>query len=93
MTVLYEGRQIFFGRVSDAKRFFVDMGFVCPQRQTTSDFLTSLTNLDERIIRRGFERLVPQTPDDFVKAWKNSGVYRRLIRNIDVYDSRFPIGG
>jgi ABC-type multidrug transport system ATPase subunit len=40
VTILYEGRQIYFGRVGDAKKFFVDMGFECPDRQTTADFLT-----------------------------------------------------
>lgn len=46
VTVLYEGRQIYFGRIHDAKKFFIDMGFECPDRQTTADFLTvSLSNI------------------------------------------------
>lgn len=39
--VLYEGREIYFGSCRDAKAYFEDMGWECPQRQTTGDFLTS----------------------------------------------------
>ncbi|KAB8294208.1 hypothetical protein EYC80_009642 [Monilinia laxa] len=51
VTVLYEGRQIYFGPVNEAKEFFIDMGFLCAPYQTTADFLTSLTNPDERLIQ------------------------------------------
>lgn len=66
VTVLYEGRQIYFGPCNDAKAFFVDMGFDCPERQTIPDFLTSLTSVNERKARPGFEHKVPTTPDEFV---------------------------
>lgn len=69
------------------------MGFICPERQTTSDFLTSLSNPEERIVREGFEHLVPQTPGDFAKVWKNSGEYRRLIRSVEAYSAGFPLDG
>ena len=48
------------------------MGYECPQRQTTADFLTSLTNPAERIVRQGFEGKVPQTPQEFYEYWKKS---------------------
>ncbi|KAL4917894.1 ABC-2 type transporter-domain-containing protein [Aspergillus aurantiobrunneus] len=93
VTVLYEGRQIYFGRTDEAKQFFVDMGFECPERQTTADFLTSLTSPAERIVRKGFEGRVPQTPDEFVAAWKNSAAYAQLLRDIELYNQEFPLGG
>ena len=34
-VVLYEGRQIFFGRADAAKQYFINLGFECPPRQTT----------------------------------------------------------
>ncbi|KAK0441238.1 ABC-2 type transporter-domain-containing protein [Desarmillaria tabescens] len=92
-VVLYEGRQIYFGRTDDAKRFFVDMGFHCPERQTTADFLTSLTNPAERKIRPGFESKVPRTPDEFARAWKESAERKLLLEDIDQFDGEFPIGG
>ncbi|KAL4909703.1 hypothetical protein BDW74DRAFT_143551 [Aspergillus multicolor] len=93
VTVLYEGRQIYFGRTDEAKQFFVDMGFECPERQTTADFLTSLTSPAERIVRKGFEGRVPQTPDQFAAAWKNSNAHARLMREIEEYNQEFPLGG
>ncbi|KAF9022747.1 ABC transporter protein [Hymenopellis radicata] len=92
-VVLYEGRQIYFGPVNEAKKFFVDMGFECPPRQTTADFLTSLTSPAERQIRPGFEAKVPRTPDEFAKAWKESEDRKRLLQQIDDFDRDFPVGG
>ena len=43
-TVLYEGRQIYFGPASQAKQYFVNLGFECPKNQTDPDFLTSMTS-------------------------------------------------
>jgi|SRR5579862_6056277 len=43
VTVLYEGRQIYFGRVENAKQYFLDQGWQCMDRQTTADFLTAVT--------------------------------------------------
>ncbi|PQE33697.1 ABC transporter protein [Rutstroemia sp. NJR-2017a WRK4] len=51
VTLLYEGRQIYFGPCDEAKSFFTDLGFICEERQTTADFLMSLTNPDERLIK------------------------------------------
>jgi ABC-type multidrug transport system ATPase subunit len=43
VTVLYEGRQIYFGRARNAKQYFIDQGWECMKRQTTADFLTAVT--------------------------------------------------
>ncbi|KAJ6109092.1 ABC multidrug transporter C [Penicillium sp. IBT 16267x] len=93
VTVLYEGRQIYFGRTNEAKNFFVNMGYECPERQTDADFLTSLTSPHERVVRPGFENAVPRTPDEFAAAWKNSKEYRSLIKEIEEYDQSYPLGG
>lgn len=93
VTVLYEGRQIYFGRTDEAKEFFTDMGFDCPERQTTADFLTSLTSPSERIVKPGFEHRVPRTPDEFAAAWKNSREYKQLMKEIEEYDQAYPLGG
>ncbi|KAL8951290.1 MAG: hypothetical protein Q9222_002728 [Ikaeria aurantiellina] len=93
VAVLYEGRQIYFGNIEAAKLFFINLGFDCLPRQTTADFLTSLTNPAERIVRRGFESKTPYTPDDFAAIWQASEDRRRLVREIDEFDSQFPIGG
>ncbi|SCO92613.1 probable ABC1 transport protein [Fusarium oxysporum] len=92
-TVLYEGRQIFFGRADTAKQYFIDLGFECPARQTTPDFLTSMTAPNERVVRPGFEGKAPRTPDEFAAAWRNSASYKALQAEIEEYKSAHLIGG
>jgi ATP-binding cassette subfamily G (WHITE) protein 2 (PDR) len=91
--VLYEGRQIYFGRCTDAKEYFVRLGFDCPSRQTTADFLTSMTSALERVVRKGFENRVPRTPDDFALMWKNSPERAALVKEVDDYNNQYEIGG
>ena len=91
--VLHEGRQIFFGTTSHAKTYFTNLGFDCPERQTTADFLTSMTSAAERKVRSGFENKVPRTPDEFAEAWKKSKEHEELIKEIEEYDREHPVGG
>ena len=85
VVVLYEGHQIFFGKANKAKEYFIRMGYDCPQRQTTADFLTSLTNPSERRALPGYENKVPRTPEEFEAYWKRSPEYTMLINEIDSY--------
>jgi ABC-type multidrug transport system ATPase subunit len=93
VAVLYEGRQIYFGDIDAAKTFFVNLGFESPLRQTTADFLTSLTNPAERVVRKGFEGTTPYTPDEFAAAWQKSEDRARLLQEIEEFDSQYLIGG
>ncbi|KAF4122746.1 ABC-type branched-chain amino acid transport system, ATPase component [Geosmithia morbida] len=92
-VVLYEGRQIFFGRADEARQYFINLGFECPARQTTPDFLTSMTSSLERIVRPGFEGRAPRTPDEFARAWKESAEYKALQAEIEEYKQSHPING
>ncbi|PMD28823.1 hypothetical protein L207DRAFT_266106 [Hyaloscypha variabilis F] len=91
--ILYEGRQIFFGRADAAKQYFVDLGFECLEQQTTPDFLTSMTSPQERVVRAGFQNMVPRTSDEFAAAWKNSAAYKALQAEIAEYKITHPING
>ena len=91
--VLYEGREIYFGKASKAKDYFERMGWYCPSRQTTGDFLTSVTNPAERQTREGFNGKTPRTPDDFEKYWKNSPEYKELHQEIDEHTSNLAGSG
>ncbi|KAH7116250.1 ABC-2 type transporter [Dendryphion nanum] len=90
-TVLYEGRQIFFGPADQAKTFFERQGWYCPPRQTTGDFLTSVTNPQERKAREGMENRVPRTPDDFERYWRESPEYKALRQEIKEYEQEYPV--
>lgn len=93
VLVLYEGRQIFFGKTVDARRYFIDMGFECPHRQTDADFLTSMTSPQERVVREEFKDRVPRSPDEFAQRWKASANYRQLMHELDDYDQKYAVGG
>lgn len=82
VIVLYEGREIFFGSTLRAKAYFEEMGWHCPSRQTTGDFLTSLTNPSERQAKPGFEKMVPRTAEEFEKYWRNSPDFEQLMSDI-----------
>ncbi|SGZ48672.1 CIC11C00000003493 [Sungouiella intermedia] len=87
VILLYEGYQIYSGSATDAKRYFVDMGWECPARQTTADFLTSLTNPEQRNPQKGYENKVPRTPEEFYSRWRNSEERQALLKRIDAYIS------
>ncbi|KAJ6571794.1 putative ABC transporter [Mycena capillaripes] len=93
VIVLYEGRQIYFGSTDAAKEFWTSRGFLCAPRQTTGDFLTSLTNPAERIITPGFESRVPRTSEEFAHVWKESHEYQTLLKEIAAYNAEYPLGG
>ncbi|KKY15173.1 putative abc-2 type transporter [Diplodia seriata] len=93
VTVLYDGRQIYFGRCEDAKDYFVGLGFECPQRQTTADFLTSMTSPQERVVRQGYENRVPRTAEEFAAVWRASDEYHRLLEDIREYNKKYAFGG
>ncbi|KAH7114293.1 ABC multidrug transporter [Dendryphion nanum] len=93
VTVLYEGRQIFYGRADAARSYFERLGFECPEAQTTPDFLTSMTSPVERIIKPGFENTVPRTSDDFARRWKESPERQDLMLQIEQYERDHPLDG
>lgn len=90
---MYEGRQIYFGPKDLAKSYFINMGYHCPERQTTADFLTSLTNPAERTVRDGFGSKVPKTPDEFARAWEASEAKQQLLRDINNFEDEYPMDG
>jgi ATP-binding cassette subfamily G (WHITE) protein 2 (PDR) len=90
-VVLYEGHSIYYGPATGAKAFFKKQGWHCPQRQTTGDFLTSLTNPVERKPREGMENKVPRTPEDFERYWRNSPEFKALQKEINEYEEEYPI--
>ncbi|KAG6029740.1 hypothetical protein E4U41_000287 [Claviceps citrina] len=88
-AVLYQGRQIYFGPANQAKAYFERQGWFCPPRQTTGDFLTSVTNPQERCARAGYENKVPRTPEEFERLWRQSPEYQDLLRDISRHDDEF----
>ena len=67
------------------------MGFARKDRISTADFLTSLTNPEEQVVKPGFEFVVPRTALEFVRLWKNSAERSKLLKDIEVYNRQYPL--
>ncbi|KAL9122093.1 MAG: hypothetical protein Q9187_001353 [Circinaria calcarea] len=83
---------IFFGDATTAKAYFTNLGFICSDRSTTADFLTSVTNPAERIVQHGYESRVPRTPCEFLDHWTNSPERSKLVKELEEYEKKFPPG-
>ncbi|XPS81513.1 Multidrug resistance protein [Ascochyta lentis] len=93
VTLLYDGHQIYFGPIENARKYFEDLGFECPQQQTDGDFLTSMTSPEETVVRPGWEGKVPKTALEFADIWKSSAEKAKLLEDIEEYNRSHPIGG
>ncbi|KAI9266979.1 ABC-2 type transporter-domain-containing protein [Sporodiniella umbellata] len=86
VMVLDEGRCIYFGPTSQAKGYFEEMGFHCPDRKSTPDFLTGLCNMNEREYREGYKESVPINSVQFEKVYKESHLYTQMMQERDEYE-------
>jgi ABC-type multidrug transport system permease subunit len=93
VLLLYEGRQIYFGAAQEAKSYFEQLGFQCPESQTTADFLTSMCSPVERIVKPGFEHKAPRTPEEFAQRWKDSPQRQSLLDAIEKFSTEHPLDG
>ncbi|CAR26648.1 ZYRO0B14762p [Zygosaccharomyces rouxii] len=89
VTVLHSGRQIYYGSTKDAKDYFARMGYLCPPRQATAEFLTALTDPNGyHKIRSGFENKVPRTAEEFEDYWLQSPEFTELRKEVQEYNAK-----
>ncbi|KAK3639848.1 ATP-binding cassette transporter snq2 [Elasticomyces elasticus] len=86
VLVIDQGRMIFQGRKEAARQYFIDLGFEAPDRQTTADFLTAVTDPVERRFRSGHEASTPKTPVELEKAFRQSQYHQKLLDDIKDYE-------
>ena len=86
VLVVEQGRMIYQGPARKAKQYFLDLGFYCPDRQTTADFLSSVGDPSERQFQSGKEASTPKTPDELEAAFKSSQSYKAIIADIESYE-------
>ncbi|KAK3837776.1 MAG: ABC-2 type transporter-domain-containing protein [Linnemannia elongata] len=91
VLLLYDGRCIYFGPAELARQYFVEMGFDCPARQTTADFLTAVTDPHERKAAQGAHPNViasmPKTPEQFEVLYKQSIIYEDTVRQMKNFET------
>ncbi|EGC34351.1 hypothetical protein DICPUDRAFT_153464 [Dictyostelium purpureum] len=88
VLILEKGRCIYFGPTNKAKQYFLDLGFYCEPRKSTPDFLTGVTNPQERKVRPGYESQVPETSADFESAWKGSELHQQQMKELEEYEKK-----
>ncbi|KAK5688745.1 ATP-binding cassette transporter snq2 [Elasticomyces elasticus] len=80
------GRCAYFGHTEDAAKYFEDLGFRRPDRWTTADFLTSVTDEHERQIKEGWEDRVPRSADQFGDIFAKSEQYQLNLKEIEEFE-------
>jgi ATP-binding cassette subfamily G (WHITE) protein 2 (SNQ2) len=85
VTVIAEGRVIYYGPRSEARGYFEDLGFVHPDGGNTADFLTSVTAVNERQIKDGHQGPVPTSAADFLDAYQKSDIAARMRDDLEAH--------
>ncbi|KAF6764440.1 ABC-2 type transporter-domain-containing protein [Ephemerocybe angulata] len=84
VCVIYQGRMAYFGPADKAKDYFIEMGYLPANRQTTPDFLVAVTDPLARIPRAGVTNQ-PRTVEEFAEYFKNSKAGRENAAEVDQY--------
>lgn len=87
VILIDEGKCAYFGPTENAKGYFENLGFVCPPRWTTADFLTSVTDKHERQVKEGWEDRVPRTSEELEAAYVASDIAARTREDISNFES------
>jgi ATP-binding cassette subfamily G (WHITE) protein 2 (SNQ2) len=85
ITVLYGGRQVFFGTYDEGLTYFHGLGFERRFGQSIGDFLVSVTDKSSRAIRPGFEDTIPNTPEEFGALWEESAFGKAVKEDTEAY--------
>lgn len=87
VSVIDEGRCIYYGPRDKAREYFHNLGFYSPARQTTSDFVCAVTDPNQVQFREGFENKAPRTSAEREATWKKSDLYKELVAEIETYET------
>ena len=82
VILIDQGQCLYFGPTETAKQYFEDLGFLCPDRWTTADFLTSVSDEHERSIKSGWENRIPRSAAQFAKTFRDSSIYQKNLEDI-----------
>ncbi|KAI5299871.1 hypothetical protein KEM55_001322, partial [Ascosphaera atra] len=86
VLVIVEGRCAYFGKAQEAREYFESLGFECPTRQTTADFISSVSDEYARQIKPGWEDRIPRSAEDFERAYNNSSAKKKAMRDLETFE-------
>jgi ATP-binding cassette, subfamily G (WHITE), member 2, SNQ2 len=88
VLLIDEGKCLYFGPAEKAKAYFHTLGFDCPDRWTTADFLTSVSDEHERSIREGWEQRIPRSAEQFAEVYRKSATYQQNLEDMREFETR-----
>ncbi|KAK4695338.1 ATP-binding cassette, subfamily G (WHITE), member 2, PDR, partial [Lecanoromycetidae sp. Uapishka_2] len=91
VVLIDEGRCLYYGSSEGAAAYFEGLGFRRPQRWTTADFLTSVSDPHERQIREGYEHRIPRSAEQFEAAFKKSQLYETNIHDVETFEAEAEV--
>lgn len=86
VLLIDEGKCCYFGSTDNAVQYFKDLGFHRPDRWTSADFLTSVTDEHERHIREGYEDRIPRHATQFAEAFEKSDQKKKNLEEIEEFE-------
>ena len=90
VLVIDEGRCIYYGPRTEARRYFIDLGFADRPRQPSADYITGCTDDHERIFQEGRdEHNTPGTPEQLEEAYKKSSIFDAEQEAKRAYDHKW----
>ncbi|KAJ5513427.1 CDR ABC transporter [Penicillium fimorum] len=87
VILIEDGKCSFFGPSQDAKAYFEQLGFQCPPRWTTPDFLTSVSDPHARRVKDGWYDRIPRNAAEFQAAYRRSDTYKCNLTDVERLES------
>ncbi|BCS02316.1 ABC drug exporter AtrF [Aspergillus luchuensis] len=88
VLVIDQGRMLYQGPANEARQYFVNLGFYCPEQSTTADFLTSLCDPNARQFQPGREASTPKTAEELESVFRQSSAYQRILDDVSGYEKQ-----
>nr|ODN90094.1 ATP-binding cassette transporter [Cryptococcus depauperatus CBS 7841] len=86
VLVLNEGHTVYFGPAKEARAYMMGLGYRDLPRQTTADYLTGCTDVNERRFADDRDATnVPASPEEMEKAYNESEICSRMSREREEY--------
>ncbi|KAJ9399507.1 hypothetical protein DTO282F9_3619 [Paecilomyces variotii] len=83
VLVLDEGKEIYYGPMTEARPFMESLGFVCREGANVADYLTGVTVPTERQIREGYESRFPRNAEQIRSEYEKSDIFTRMTSEYD----------
>lgn len=87
VLVLDEGKQIYYGPMTQARPYMEDLGFICREGSNVADFLTGVTVPTERKIRPGYDAHFPRNANAMLEEYNKSVIKADVVTQYDYPDS------